>query len=75
MPTTIDFARQYILPLLPFPKTYQLGKYSNLGVACKGRETPFTVPGPGRRIRLWTTHSNRTRPKDFVHVDGTAGQA
>ena len=66
----IEYARMHLLSTLPFPKTYRLGKYSNISAAKETRETLFTLQGPGRLVRLWTTHANGTRLKLYIYVDG-----
>jgi len=66
----MELARGRYLAGLPFPHSYRPGKYTGLGFPRDQRATLCEVEGAGVFKRLWTTHSEGTRMRIYLYLDG-----
>ena len=66
----MELARQRYLDDLPFVRSYRPGKFTGLGFPRDERAVVCEVEGAGIFKRLWTTHSEGTRMKIYLYLDG-----
>ncbi len=66
----MELARRLYLADLPFARSYRPGKFTGLGFPRDKRAVVCEVEGAGVFKRLWTTHSEGTRMKIYLYLDG-----